>query len=297
MMKGHRFFQRNYLFLIGFIVFIFCYPMVSKSADAIGKVVWVNGLAKATGLNGIPRSLERRSPIYEKDTILTTKDSMIQFVFNDNTLLTLRGDTTLTLDQYSYHPNGSSSTEKNFMSLIKGGFRTVTGLISKRNPDNYQVTTPVATIGVRGTDYTVFYEKKSGLELQIISGTIAVSNAAGNILLSQNLGPAFAHVASVEKPPVKQSTPPAELKTLLPTTTPVTSSGTGSPTGTAPSSNSSSSSNGSASSSSSNSTTNASTSGSTNISGSTNTISTSTDTAPAASAPKSTTPIGSFCIQ
>lgn len=40
-----------------------------------------------------------------------------------------------------------------FFSLLKGGFRAVSGAIGKINHDDYQVATPVATIGIRGTDY------------------------------------------------------------------------------------------------------------------------------------------------
>ncbi len=48
--------------------------------------------------------------------------------------------------------NGASRA---FFSLLKGGFRSISGLIGKINQDEYQVTTPVATIGIRGTDYLV----------------------------------------------------------------------------------------------------------------------------------------------
>lgn len=41
-----------------------------------------------------------------------------------------------------------------FFRLVKGGFRSVSGLIGKVNQDNYRVSTPVATIGIRGTRYS-----------------------------------------------------------------------------------------------------------------------------------------------
>ncbi|MGH8446844.1 MAG: hypothetical protein ACREVL_16350, partial [Solimonas sp.] len=46
--------------------------------------------------------------------------------------------------------------QRAFLRLLKGGFRTVSGLIGKANPDEYRVTTPVATIGIRGTDYYAY---------------------------------------------------------------------------------------------------------------------------------------------
>lgn len=48
-----------------------------------------------------------------------------------------------------------SDSSRAFFRLVKGGFRTVSGLIGKVNQDDYRVSTPVATIGIRGTRYGV----------------------------------------------------------------------------------------------------------------------------------------------
>jgi hypothetical protein len=39
------------------------------------------------------------------------------------------------------------------VSLVRGGFRSITGLIGKTNPDAYQIRTTTATVGIRGTDH------------------------------------------------------------------------------------------------------------------------------------------------
>lgn len=46
--------------------------------------------------------------------------------------------------------------QRAFFRLVKGGFRTVTGLIGKANREDYRVNTPTATIGVRGTDWIIW---------------------------------------------------------------------------------------------------------------------------------------------
>jgi hypothetical protein len=50
-------------------------------------------------------------------------------------------------------PGSNSGASRAVFRLLKGGFRAISGLIGKINHDEYQVTTPVATIGIRGTDY------------------------------------------------------------------------------------------------------------------------------------------------
>jgi len=95
-----------------------------------------------------------------------------------------------------------SGVQRSFLRLIKGGFRTVSGLIGKSNAEEYRVTTPVATIGIRGTDYYTFICDlacasdsviQESLELanvdrglavgatlsSVISGSIGVTNAGG----------------------------------------------------------------------------------------------------------------------
>lgn len=52
-------------------------------------------------------------------------------------------------------PAQAPRSSRAFFRLLKGGFRAVSGLIGKANPAEYRVSTPVATIGIRGTDYLV----------------------------------------------------------------------------------------------------------------------------------------------
>ena len=49
--------------------------------------------------------------------------------------------------------NKEDGTERGFFSLLKGGFRSITGLIGRGNKDHYGIRTPSATIGIRGTDH------------------------------------------------------------------------------------------------------------------------------------------------
>ena len=56
-----------------------------------------------------------------------------------------------------YQHRGDPDTDRSFLRLVKGGFRTVTGVIGKDNRDAYRVSTPVATIGIRGTDYHTLF--------------------------------------------------------------------------------------------------------------------------------------------
>lgn len=117
----------------------------------IGRVVWIKGTLTAVSPNNETRNLQKKSIIYLHDTLKTDNKSQAEMVFTDNTLITFKEDTTYTIDKYNDKNHGTNGS---FVSnLTTGGFRTITGLIAKNSPDSYQVNMPVATIGVRGTDY------------------------------------------------------------------------------------------------------------------------------------------------
>jgi len=122
----------------------------------VGRVVWIKGTLKAMQPNNETRNLVKMSVLYLHDTLITDANSTAEVAFTDNTLITFYPNSKLSIDKYAYKQkpaNGSAGSS--VMSLIEGGFRTITGLIAKTNNNDYQVNTPVATIGVRGTDYAV----------------------------------------------------------------------------------------------------------------------------------------------
>ncbi|MDX1444428.1 MAG: FecR domain-containing protein, partial [Gammaproteobacteria bacterium] len=73
--------------------------------------------------------------------------------------------------------------------LLKGGFRAITGLIGRDNKENFKVRTPVATIGIRGTNFEarlcagdcfdIDPMPRDGLYAGVFEGGISLENSAG----------------------------------------------------------------------------------------------------------------------
>jgi hypothetical protein len=74
----------------------------------------------------------------------------------DGGLLAIRPDTQMKFDEYKFSGKEDGS-ERGVMSLLRGGFRTITGAIGRINKNNYRVNTPTATVGIRGTDHEILY--------------------------------------------------------------------------------------------------------------------------------------------
>jgi hypothetical protein len=109
--------------------------------------------------SGATSSVNNGQPVYEGGTLNTGESSEVHVVTADGGLIALRSNTSFRVDEYRAD---GGATDKIFMSLFKGAARSVTGWIGKRNAANYRMTTPVATIGIRGTDHETVVINKPG---------------------------------------------------------------------------------------------------------------------------------------
>lgn len=92
------------------------------------------------------------STIQDKDVLRTGPASNLQARFADESIISMKQNSELRIDEFRFAGKEDGS-ERAFFRLLKGGLRTVTGLIGRANNKNYAMTTATATIGIRGTDY------------------------------------------------------------------------------------------------------------------------------------------------
>lgn len=121
-----------------------------KAADIAGRTLVALGQVEAAGEQS--RSLKRRSPVYDIDTVTTGANSKAQFKMMDGGLLAVKENTQLLISTYKYDPE--TDTGSAVMNLLSGGIRTISGKIKNENGE-YQLKTPVGSIGIRGTHFEV----------------------------------------------------------------------------------------------------------------------------------------------
>ena len=142
--------NKQYILIVTALVLFFgSYTSGWTASEPVGVVVTVKGIVAVTPVTGDPYFLEKSSSIYEGDTISSTKKSFAVLGFIDKSKIVIKADTVFSVVGYGFSDTENEST----LNLLKGGIRTVTGLIAKKNPDNYKLDTPVASLGVRGTSY------------------------------------------------------------------------------------------------------------------------------------------------
>jgi hypothetical protein len=192
-------------------------PGLLWAAEPAGYVLMATGKVVAVQTNHDIRALERKSPFYSGESLKTGPKAKAQVRFRDGSLISMRPDTEIRIDEFRYHEEDKGE-DKNIFTLINGGFRTITGKIGKKNPKNYQMKSSVASIGVRGTNYEVVVVK-DGIDVAVWHGTIVVENQGGAITLGAEGNFSFAHVSEPTIAPTGSLKPPAGISTPLPDST------------------------------------------------------------------------------
>jgi len=172
---------------------------------AAAVVTNMNGTISAQKADGSVRLLSQKSEVNVGDVLTTEKNSFARLKFTDGGEITVRPETTITIDNYTFEETRPEQDSFVF-GLLKGGFRTITGLVGKRgNRDAYRANSPTATIGIRGTDYGSLLchancgKLPDGQYIDVKQGKINVSNRAG--ALDVEVGQ-FAYVKDADTAPV-----------------------------------------------------------------------------------------------
>ena len=157
-------------------------------------------------------TLEQELPIEQYDTV-KTGNGKVGILFIDDTRVDVTQHSKLIIDEFVYDPN----TKKGKLNLSAklGTIKYASGQIAKTSRQDIIITTPTATIGVRGTDFSMTIDELGGSTIILLPscdvqgncfvGEISVESAAGQVILNQ----AFqaTQVVVPERPP----TPPVTL--------------------------------------------------------------------------------------
>ncbi len=196
-------------------------PSGAGAQEVAGRLVIAVG--EVTLLRGDQKiAAQRGTEVRTGDTLQLGPQSNAQLLLTDDSIVALRPDTLFRVSEYAFQTKDPDSGRAYF-SLLKGGMRTVTGLIGKRNRDSYRVNTPVATVGIRGTHYTLVQCDNScrnangslapnGTYGSVTDGRIGVTNQTGETQFGHDQ---YFHVAAANTAPQPLIAPPGFLRDKL----------------------------------------------------------------------------------
>ena len=161
-------------------------PGSALARDPAGFVLMSTGKAVRMDVAGDVQSLSERQPVYEGDTLQTSAGASLQLKMVDNALLVLQSQTTVVLTRYQFDPSDAAGNAAR-IDLVEGRVRSVTGELGEGNHDAFRLNTPIAAIGIRGTDFeTTTTEQMTRVRLN--SGAIVFAPFGDDCAVS-DLGP------------------------------------------------------------------------------------------------------------
>lgn len=149
-------------------------------AEPVGTVTDVSGPLLVRKADGVVKVLTQRSMVDSGDTLVSEKDTYARIKFIDNSEITLKPNTQFKIENFSYDeakPQGDNA----FFSLLKGGLRSITGLLGKRNKERFGLNTPTATIGIRGTTFIAEYIPPDKADVAAYKAAALAANDVGVI--------------------------------------------------------------------------------------------------------------------
>jgi hypothetical protein len=197
--------------ILGFILLALF--SASVLAAGAGTVTHLSGTLSVQRGDGSVRILSQKSDVNPGDVLTTQRDSYAQINFIDGSSITMRPNTQVKVEQFNFVQDRPRE-DNSFLRLVKGGLRTVTGLVGKRgNLDAYKIGTNTATIGIRGSSgdtidntgggcegVTAGCEKlPQGVFHTTYTGSYIMQNPSGSVIVNEGQ---FAHAPGLNLPPV-----------------------------------------------------------------------------------------------
>ncbi|RIX44177.1 MAG: hypothetical protein D3M94_15880 [Rhodocyclales bacterium GT-UBC] len=158
--------------------------MVEKSSDIVGEVTTIIGTGVVKTDTGQETALQRGVPVHAGDRIETAAGGHVHIRFIDGGLVSVRPLSRLYIE--SYRNEGSWGPAAIKFKLEEGVMRSVTGKWGEAARDRFRLNTPVAAIGVKGTDFVVKVDHDRTYA-SVISGAIVMAPLDG--ACAQSLGP------------------------------------------------------------------------------------------------------------
>lgn len=173
--------------------------------QSAGVIQFVAGNATLVAASGQARAARKGVPVSAGDTLVTAPGALAQIKMGDGAIVVVQPESRLAVAEFHY-AGREDGNEKVRYRLEQGGFRAITGAIGRTHKRNYLIETPVAHMGVRGTDHEAYYfpaagpaGAKPGAYNKVNTGRTFIRTKAGEIEVDPN---EVGYVASAGDVPV-----------------------------------------------------------------------------------------------
>lgn len=169
------------------LCFAWCLGLAAGSAwaQSIGKIEKATGNVVVVNAAQVKKEVGSDYKVSPGDSVVTSASSEALIRMSDDTVISLRPNTTFQINQFSTDEKSGLSS---VMSLFRGVARIVTGKIAKLNPSKAVYKGGTATVGIRGTDFELAVipedskDARAGVYNRVIGGGTTIQIASGEKL-------------------------------------------------------------------------------------------------------------------
>ena len=176
--------------------------------DPIGNVENITGAVVAIRPDGTRIELQIGDPVYQGDILESGPDGAIGVLLADETTFSMAEDGRMVLDEMIYDPGTQEGSVS--LSVLQGVFTFVSGQVAKTDPDAMTLDTPVATIGIRGTQVGIEILPDGTVDVVLMEesdgfvGEVVISNDGGTRVM--NGANDFTNIRSYDLQPAEVTT-------------------------------------------------------------------------------------------
>ena len=145
----------------------------STPAGIVGEVTLVIGAASLVGADGQARQVDRGSEVRVGDKVETQQGGHVHLRFVDGGRVSVRPASRLVIESYAHSKDQPQLSAIKFR-LDEGVIRSITGSWGEAAKERFRLNTPIAAIGVKGTDFVV-RSLPTGTAATVFAGAIVVS--------------------------------------------------------------------------------------------------------------------------
>ena len=174
-----------------------CLLATNSLADAVGTITEQTGPTEIQrNRQSIPTALS--TPVEMEDAIITAR-AKAMITFKDDSKVEITEQSKLVIDSFVYD-NSKQDAGKLGLKVALGTARFASGQIAKHTPENLKVETPTATVGVRGTDFSLTVDEIGrsliillpscptgwkNIEKDCVTGEISVTSSMGTVIMNK----------------------------------------------------------------------------------------------------------------
>ena len=184
---GHK--EESMRHLIWLLSFVLALNALVARAETVGSATLIIGEPQIETEAGVV-ALQKGDGVVPGSRVITGRGDHAHIRFVDGTLVSVRPNTVLSVDSFS----GDAEQVNSFrLNLDEGVIRTISGDGLKSNRERFRLNTPIAAIGIRGTDFTT-QAGSAETQVRVHDGEVVMSPLGGSCA-ADGLGPCVSEAA------------------------------------------------------------------------------------------------------